>query len=366
MTDNGWMAQTLALAVLGEGTASPNPLVGCVVVKGDAVVGRGFHRGAGEPHAEALALSEAGADAAGATLYVNLEPCAHQGRTAPCAEAIVRARIARVVAAISDPNPVVDGRGFLALRNAGIVVTTGVLAAEARAVNGPFLSTHERRRPFVTLKAAQSLDGRIAASGGSTTWITGTAARRYAHRLRFRHDAVLAGAGTIRADDPLLTVRLSGVTASRLRVVLAPTLGVSPLANVFLRERPDAKRPRVYVASDCDETEIARFGDAADIIRVATNTFGLDLPGVLADLVNVGVESILVEGGGATSGAFLCQGLVDEVVLFIAHSLLGANDATPVVALPAAAKPGSGWRVAGATVVPLGRDLVLVGRPEAV
>ena len=365
MTDNGWMAQTLALAALGEGTASPNPLVGCVVVKGDAVVGRGFHRGAGEPHAEALALAEAGADAAGATLYVNLEPCAHQGRTAPCTDAIVRARVARVVAAIADPNPVVNGRGFLALRNAGIAVTTGVLAAEARAVNGPFLSTHERRRPFVTLKAAQSLDGRIAGAGGSTTWITGIAARRYAHRLRFRHDAVLVGAGTIRADDPRLTVRLPGVTASRLRVVLAPTLGVSPRANVFLREPASAPRTRVYVANDCDENRFAAFGDAADIVRAATDEFGLELPVILADLAKVGVESILVEGGGATSGAFLCQGLVDEVVLFIADSLFGAKDATPVVALPAAAKPGNGWRIADATVVPLGRDHVLVGRPEA-
>ena len=352
MTDNGWMAQTLALAALGEGTASPNPLVGCVVVKGDAVVGRGFHRGAGEPHAEALALAEAGADAAGATLYVNLEPCAHQGRTAPCTDAIVRARVARVVAAIADPNPVVNGRGFLALRNAGIAVTTGALAAEARAVNGPFLCD---RGQF----------GHSYVAGGSTTWITGIAARRYAHRLRFRHDAVLVGAGTIRADDPRLTVRLPGVTASRLRVVLAPTLGVSPRANVFLREPASAPRTRVYVANDCDENRFAAFGDAADIVRAATDEFGLELPVILADLAKVGVESILVEGGGATSGAFLCQGLVDEVVLFIADSLFGAKDATPVVALPAAAKPGNGWRIADATVVPLGRDHVLVGRPEA-
>ena len=167
MTDRDWMAQALALAALGEGTTRPNPLVGCVVVAEDAVVGRGFHRAAGEPHAEALALADAGARARGATLYVNLEPCAHHGRTAPCAEAIVRAGIRRVVAAIGDPNPLVDGRGLIALRVAGIAVTEGVLEPEARAVNAPFLSTHQRRRPWVTLKAAQSLDGRIAAASGA-------------------------------------------------------------------------------------------------------------------------------------------------------------------------------------------------------
>jgi diaminohydroxyphosphoribosylaminopyrimidine deaminase/5-amino-6-(5-phosphoribosylamino)uracil reductase len=162
-----------------------------------------------------------------------------------------------------------------------------------------------------------------------------------------------------------LTVRLPGVDAGRLRVVLAPTLAVSPRAKVFLPGHPEAERPRVYVARDCDDAQVARFDDVAVIVRVATNEFGLDLPAVLADLTDAGVESVLVEGGGKTSGAFLCQGLVDEVVLFVADSFLGSTDATPVLALPSAAETGKGWRLVDSMVVPVGRDRVVVGRPEA-
>jgi diaminohydroxyphosphoribosylaminopyrimidine deaminase/5-amino-6-(5-phosphoribosylamino)uracil reductase len=359
------MAQALALAALGEGTTRPNPLVGCVVVEDGTVVGRGFHRAAGEPHAESRALAEAGARARGATLYVNLEPCAHHGRTPPCAEAIVRAGIRRVVAAIGDPNPLVDGRGLLALRNAGVSVTEGVLEPEARALNAPFLSTHQRRRPWVTVKAAQSLDGRIAAAGGSSTWVTGDASRRYAHRLRFRHDAVLVGAGTIRRDDPRLTVRLPGIEAVRRRVVLAPRLGLDPGAKIFRRESASVPRTRVYVGAACAEVEAARFCDVAEIVPVAHGVDGLDLSAVLSDLRQGGVQSVLVEGGGKTSGAFLRAGLVDEIVLFIAGRLLGAGDATPVFDLPAATDPGKAWALAAASFIPMGPDVVVVGRPRA-
>ncbi len=363
MTDRDWMAQALALAALGEGTTRPNPLVGCVVVADGAVVGRGFHRAAGEPHAESRALAEAGARARGATLYVNLEPCAHHGRTGPCAELIVRAGLRRVVAAIGDPNPLVDGRGLLALRNAGISVTEGVLEPEARALNAPFLSTHQRRRPWVTLKAAQSLDGRIAAAGGSSTWVTGEASRRYAHRLRFRHDAVLVGAGTVRRDDPQLTVRLPGIDAARRRVVLAPRLGLDPAAKIFRPESASAPRTRVYVGTACAEAEVARFRELADVVPVAHGADGLDLSAVLSDLRDVGVQAVLVEGGGKTSGSFLSSGLVDEIVLFIAGRLIGAGDATPLVDLPAATEPGKAWTVASTSFIPMGRDLVIVGRP---
>jgi diaminohydroxyphosphoribosylaminopyrimidine deaminase/5-amino-6-(5-phosphoribosylamino)uracil reductase len=362
VSDAAWMAQALALAALGEGTTRPNPLVGCVVANAGAAVGRGFHRAAGEPHAEALALAEAGARARGATLYVNLEPCAHHGRTAPCVEAIARAGIARVVAAVVDPNPLVDGRGVAALRAAGIEVGVGLLESEARALNAPFFSTHQRKRPVVTLKAAESLDGRIAAAGGSSTWITGEASRRYAHRLRFRHDAVLVGAGTVRRDDPLLTVRLPGVSAVRLRVVLAPSLAIDPTARVFRQEDPSAPRTRVYVANGCPEHDVAPFRGVAEVVRVAHSASGLDLAEVLADLHDIGVQALLVEGGGKTSGAFLRQGLVDDVVLFVAGRLLGAGEATPLADFPAVAEPGEAWRVTRSAVIPLGQDLVIVGR----
>jgi diaminohydroxyphosphoribosylaminopyrimidine deaminase / 5-amino-6-(5-phosphoribosylamino)uracil reductase len=365
VSDREWMAQALALAALGEGTTRPNPLVGCVIVNDGVLVGRGFHRVAGEPHAEALALEEAGARARAATLYVNLEPCAHQGRTAPCSAAIVRAGIGRVVAAIVDPNPVVNGRGLSALKAAGIAVTDGVLSAEARALNAPFLSTHERGRPWVTLKAAQSLDGRIAAASGRSTWVTGEASRRYAHRLRFRHDAICVGAGTVRRDDPSLTVRLPDVDAVRRRVVLAPRLGLDPAAKVFVRQRPEDPPTRVYVAAGCPEAEVARFRDVAELVPVAHSAAGFDLAAVLADLHGIGVQSVMVEGGGKTSGAFVNAGLVDDVVLFVADRLFGSSDATPVVDMSAASEPGKAWRFVRSATIPLGEDVVLVGRLEA-
>ena len=361
MTDRDVMAQCLALAALGEGTARPNPLVGCIVVSQGRIVGSGFHRAAGERHAECVALAEAGTRASGATLYVNLEPCAHQGRTAPCSEAIQRAGVRRVVAAIGDPNPLVDGRGFAALKGAGIDLEQGLLATEARSLNAPFLSTHERGRPWVTLKAAQSLDGRISAAKGSSTWVTGVASRRYAHRLRYLHDAVIVGAGTIRTDDPQLTVRLPGIEGNRLRVVLAPLLDLDPAAKVFVRETA-GPATRVYVSRGCPEATIARFSGVAEIVRVPSGSEGLDLGAVLADLHRIDVQSVLVEGGGKTSGAFLRSGLADELTLFIAGRLFGAGGATPLIDAAAAAAPGDAWRVAAPVCVPIGGDLLLTGR----
>jgi len=365
VSDRDFMAQALSLAVLGEGTTRPNPLVGCVIVNSGAIVGWGFHRASGEPHAEVLALAQAGAAARGATVYVSLEPCAHLGRTGPCTDALIRAGVHRVVAAVGDPNPLVDGRGFSALRAAGIEVTTGVLQSEARAVNAPFLSTHERRRPWVTLKAAQSLDGRIAAAAGSSTWITGPAARRYAHRLRYRHDAILVGAGTVRRDDPQLTVRLAGTEIVRTRVVLSPRLALDPNSRIFASAMASAPRTRVYAGPGCAEAELARFRGRAEVVVVGEGASGLDLAAVLQDLSHAGLQSVLVEGGGMTAGAFLRSGLVDELVLFIAGRLIGAGDATPVVDLPAAADPDRAWVVADTSFIPVGRDVVVAGRPEA-
>jgi len=362
VSDAAWMAQALALAALGEGTTRPNPLVGCVIVKDGAIVGSGFHRAAGEAHAEALALAAAGARASGATLYVNLEPCAHHGRTGPCSAAIVGAGIDRVVAAIVDPNPLVDGRGLAALRSAGIRVTVGVLESEARALNASFLSTHLRGRPLVTLKAAQSLDGRISAAEGRSRWVTGEASRRYAHRLRFRHDAVLVGAGTVRRDDPSLNVRLPGVDAVRRRVVLAPRLNLDPAARVFAQERTSDPRVRVYVAADCPGSQVARFSDIAEVVPVPHSAGGLDLATVLSDLHRIGVQSVLVEGGGRTSGAFLESGLVDDIVLFVSGRLFGAAGATPVVDAAAIADPAKAWRVSRLAIAPLGQDVVVFGR----
>ena len=363
MTDREGMAQALALASLGEGRTRPNPVVGCVVAKDGHVVGTGYHRAAGEPHAETLALTRAGAAARGATLYVNLEPCAHSGRTPPCVEAVVASGVSRVVAGLRDPNPLVNGRGIERLRAAGIDVTIGVMEDACRAINAGFLSTHERGRPWVTVKAAASLDGQIAARSGSSTWITGEPARRYAHRLRYRHDAVLVGAGTVRRDDPSLTVRLEGVATQRLRVVLASRFDLDPGAKIFQRHGSDDPRPRVYGS---EHPESGALAAVADAIRVPSHDGDLDLAAVLSDLASAGVQSVLVEGGGRTIGSFLRVGLADALALFVAPCLLGARGATPLVDLQTAATPGAGRRVVVREVVPLGADRLVLADLEAI
>ena len=361
MSDAELMAQALALAALGEGATRPNPMVGALVVQGGAVVGAGHHRAAGAPHAEAVALAAAGARARGATLVVNLEPCAHHGRTPPCVDAIVHAGIRRVVVGTGDPNPLVDGRGLAALRAAGIDVEVGVLEASCRRLNAPFLSWHERGLPFVTLKAAMSWDGQIAAAQGSSTWVTGEPARRHAHRLRFAHDAVLVGAGTIRRDDPRLTVRLPDLEAARQVVVLAEHLQIPAGAQIFATGGP---RPRVYAGEGAPRAHEEALTAVADVVRVASGPTGLDLSAVLKDLAATGMQSVLVEGGGRTHAGFLDAGLVDELALFVAPRLFGATGGTPLVGGPAAPSPGHGWRLVALRSIAVGGDLLVAARPE--
>jgi diaminohydroxyphosphoribosylaminopyrimidine deaminase/5-amino-6-(5-phosphoribosylamino)uracil reductase len=353
------MEQALALAALGEGSTSPNPCVGCLVVRDGTVLGRGFHRAAGEPHAEAAAIAEAGEMSRGATLYVNLEPCSHHGRTPPCADLLARAGIRRVVASITDPNPEVNGRGFARLREAGIEVEVGLLEREARRINAPFLHVHALGRPIVTLKAAASADGMIGALDGSSRWITGIAARRFAHRLRYRHDAVLVGAATVRRDDPELTVRLPGTRAERIRAVLAPDLDLDPGARVF-------KRPgggvRVYAAPDLPAGRRRRFAGLAEVVTVPAPGGRLDLGAVLGDLAPLGCLSVLVEGGARTLAGFLEAGLADRVALFTAPILLGARGATPLLDLAAPASPAGAIRIETEQRIPLGEDVLVLGR----
>lgn len=363
MNDREAMAQALALAALGEGTTRPNPLVGCVIVRDGAIVGTGFHRTAGGPHAEIAALRAAGAAARGATLYVTLEPCAHHGRTPPCAEAIAAAGVARVVAGTGDPNPLVDGRGFAYLRDAGVTVVVGVLEDEARALNAAFLSAHRRHRPWVTVKAAQSWDGLIAAESGSSTWVTGPAARRHAHRLRFTHDAILVGAGTLRRDDPRLTVRLDGVVASPVRVVLSTDGRLDPGSQIFQDAGGKGPRSRVYVADAVDAPR-ASLGRVADVVAAGNGAGGIDLALVLADLAAQGVQSVLVEGGGRTIAAFLEAGLADDVALFVAPRLIGARGGTPLVDRAAASTPDAGAGLRVRTIVPVGPDDLVLASIE--
>jgi diaminohydroxyphosphoribosylaminopyrimidine deaminase/5-amino-6-(5-phosphoribosylamino)uracil reductase len=360
--DRAWMEQALALGALGEGATSPNPRVGCLLVRDGRLVGSGFHRAHGSPHAEAMAVARAGDRARGATAYVTLEPCAHHGFTPPCADLLVAKGVRRVVAPLRDPNPLVLGQGFDRLRAAGVQVDVGLLAAAAYRLNEPFLHRHHCGRPLVTLKAAISLDGLTSALEGGSRWISGEPARRFAHRLRLRHDAVLVGAGTVRQDDPRLTVRLPGVRADRLRVVLAPGLNLDPEAAIFGQREADGPLPRVYTGTSTGEEGDARFANRAAIVRVGERAGRLALDEVLRDLAGLQVQSLLVEGGARTFGTFLDAGLADRAALFVSKRLLGARGATPLLDMPSVREPGRGWRLAQVRQVALGEDELRLGR----
>jgi diaminohydroxyphosphoribosylaminopyrimidine deaminase/5-amino-6-(5-phosphoribosylamino)uracil reductase len=356
------MAQALALAALAEGTTSPNPRVGCLLVLDGRVVGRGFHRAAGGPHAEVVAIGEAGDLARGATMYVSLEPCAHHGRTPPCADLLVERGVRRVVAALRDPNPLVDGRGLDRLREAGVSVDTGLLEREAGRLNEAFVHWHQRARPLVTLKAAISADGLLSAEEGRSQWITGPAARRFAHRLRLRSDAVLVGAGTARRDDPRLTVRLPGALRQPLRVVLSASLDLDPRAKLF-GAGTDAVRPRVYTVERAPARARKRLAGHADVVTVAAEGSGRpELRAVLQHLAEDGVQSLLVEGGGVTHHAFLAAGLADRAAFFYSPRVFGARGATPLADGPAVAAPNLAARLDERQVLALGRDVVLLAR----
>lgn len=323
--DARFMALALGLAARGLGRVWPNPAVGCVIERDGRILGRGWTQPGGRPHAETVALGQAGAAARGATVHVTLEPCAHHGQTPPCAGALIDAGVARVVSALEDPDPRVAGRGHAALRAAGVEVTTGVLAAEAARLQAGFLSRIRLGRPMVTLKLATSLDGRIATAAGESRWITGPAARARVHLMRARHDAVLVGGGTARADDPALTVRGLGIPWQPLRVVAARTLDL-PEGRLA---REIAAAP-LWLLHDPAATPPARaaFWQAAGarLLPVPTGAGGaLDPAAMLATLGAEGVTRVLCEGGGRLAAALLAAGLVDRLAVFAAGLALGAE-----------------------------------------
>lgn len=319
------MALALALGARGLGRVWPNPAVGCVIVRDGRILGRGWTAPGGRPHAETQALAQAGAAARGATAYVSLEPCAHHGQTPPCAEALVTAGVARVVTALPDPDPRVSGRGHALLRAARIEVREGVLADEAERAHRGFLTRLRAGRPMVTMKIATSLDGRIATASGESRWITGPQARRRVHAQRLRHDAVLIGAGTARADDPLLTVRDMGPVAQPLRIVAARTLDL-PQDGRLARSAREVPLWLVHSARDTPDAR-ARAWSAlgARLIPVAVGGGTLDPAGMLAALGAAGLTRIFCEGGGTLAAALLDAGLVDEITAYGAGLALGAE-----------------------------------------
>jgi diaminohydroxyphosphoribosylaminopyrimidine deaminase/5-amino-6-(5-phosphoribosylamino)uracil reductase len=321
------MRRALELAARGVGQVSPSPLVGCVIADAHGeVVGEGCYLAAGVKHAETLALEQAGARARGATAYVSLEPHAHQGRTPPCTEALIAAGVRRVVAPIEDPNPLVSGRGFAALRAAGVAVETGLLAEEATRLNEKYIHAMRRARPFVHLKLACSLDGRIATRTGDARWITGAQARARVHVLRHEYDAILVGAGTVRADDPLLTDR-SELPRHRplVRVVLDDRLQLSPRSQ--LAQTAQTAPVVVCTAEAADERAAAALtGRGVEVVRLPGDG-ARDLAAVLDTLYRRGLHSLLVEGGATVAGLFLDACLVDKVSFFIAPLIIGGRDA---------------------------------------
>lgn len=320
------MRRCLHLAARGLGETNPNPLVGCVIVKGGKVVGEAYHRRAGEPHAEVTALSRAGPRARGATLYVNLEPCAHQGRTPPCAPLLARAGLRRVVAALRDPDPRVDGRGLALLRRAGIAVTTGVLQAEAAALNERFVVAARARRPYVTLKAAVTLDGRVATARGESKWITSPAQRRDARRLRRLHDGVAVGIGTVLADDPMLLPR-PAVKRPFYRVVFDSRLRI-PVDSRLVRS---ARASPVWVVGLGGNRRKKALLERRGVTVIEQRSSGprVSLRWAVRELWRRGVRSLMVEGGSELLGAFLAARLVDAVALYRAPLVLGGRDGIP-------------------------------------
>ncbi len=321
--DTEHMRAALALARRGLGNTWPNPAVGCVLVRDGRVVGRGTTAPGGRPHAETVALAQAGDFARGAAAYVTLEPCSHHGRTPPCADALIAAGVARVVVACGDPDPRVDGRGVAMLRAAGIEVAVGLMAEEAEALQAGFLTRARLGRPMVTLKLASTLDGRIATRTGESQWITGPEARRAAHALRGQHDAVLAGIGTVLADDPELTCRIPGYRKNPdLRIVVDSRLRIPPTARVVAT----AMAVPTWFLHHADAGRARALQDAgARLIEVPGAEQGVDLAAGLQALGAAGLTRVLVEGGAQIAGGLLRAGLVDRIAWFHAPGVMGGD-----------------------------------------
>ncbi|VAV98859.1 Diaminohydroxyphosphoribosylaminopyrimidine deaminase / 5-amino-6-(5-phosphoribosylamino)uracil reductase [hydrothermal vent metagenome] len=330
--NNRYMSLALMLGRRGLGQVWPNPAVGCVIVKDGRIVGRGRTAPGGRPHAETEALAQAGGMAAGACIYVTLEPCAHQGGTPPCAGALIKAGVARVVAALEDPDARVSGKGFAALRQAGIEVVTGVMADQAARDLQGFLLRIEQGRPLVTLKLASSFDGRIATTTGQSQWITGAQARRHGHGLRACHDAVMVGAGTARTDDPMLSVRDMGQVRQPVRIVASKQLDLPMMSQLAM----SAKEVPLWLCHGPDaDAELVKAweGIGARMIRCDLIRRQLDMASVLTALGDAGLTRVLCEGGGGLAASLLAADLVDEMVGYSAGVIIGGDGVPGVAAM---------------------------------
>ena len=362
--DERYMRLALRLAAKGRGRTSPNPMVGAVVVAGGRIVGQGYHRRAGGPHAEVFALRQAGRRAMGATLYVTLEPCCHTNkRTPPCTPLIEKSGVRRVVIAQTDPNPLVSGRGIRRLRRAGLTVDAGCCAEEARRLNRVYVHWMETGRPFVTLKAGMTLDGKIATATGESRWITGEAARRDAHRLRSEVDAVVVGIGTVLKDDPTLTARLSErplklAPRQPIRVVMDSRLRIPQKARIFSRLQSAHAVVVTTRNAPARKMRVLR-RDGIDVLTLPSGAGGVSLADLCRQLGRLGIRSLLVEGGSAVNASFLRHKLIDRVVLYVAPLLLGGNDAKGVIGGAAPKQLRDSVSLDEVTIRQVGHDMVI-------
>jgi diaminohydroxyphosphoribosylaminopyrimidine deaminase/5-amino-6-(5-phosphoribosylamino)uracil reductase len=354
--DHVYMARALQLAALGLNTTSPNPRVGCVIVKHGKIIGEGWHQKAGEPHAEIHALMEAGMASQGATAYVTLEPCSHHGRTPPCADALIGAGVAKVIAAAQDPNPSVSGQGLARLKAAGIETLGGLMEAQSRELNEGFFKRMVHGHPLVRIKTASALDGRTALSSGESKWITGEAARADVHRLRARSCAILTGVGTVLADNPQLNVRGIETERQPMKVIVDSRLRTPPDAAILQGEKtliacadPDAKKAAALEAA------------GAEIVCLPGSDGRVDLPALLSRLAQKGVNELMTEAGPGLNGALVAAGLADEWMQYLAPCLLGAS-ARPLfdLAEPPSMQERLCWKLSDQRM--LGSDLRLTWR----
>lgn len=354
--DHGMMARALQLAERGLWTTSPNPRVGCVLVQAGEIVGEGWHERAGEPHAEVHALRMAGEKARGATAYVTLEPCSHYGRTPPCAEALIAAGVARVVAAMADPNPLVAGKGMAMLQMAGIETASGLLEEEARELNIGFVSRMTRGRPWLRLKTAASLDGKTALNNGVSQWITGPEARRDGHRWRARACAILTGIGTVRDDDPQLSVRDVETTRQPMRIVVDSRLE-TPLTARILQGGP------VLIAGAVEDAEkMALLRSTGAEVLILPNAAGkVELRDLLEELGRRGINELHAEAGFKLNGSLLRDGLVDELLLYLAPCLIG-HEASGLFNLPELTNLDGKHRLQIRDLRQVGEDIRLIAR----
>lgn len=360
----GFMARALQLAELGRGKTSPNPLVGAVIVRNGRIIGEGYHQRVGTPHAEIHALRDAGEKACGAVMYVTLEPCCHHGRTPPCTKSIIEAGIHEVVVGMADPNPLVSGKGIKALKDAGIRVIVGVLEREARLQNESFVKYIGTKCPFITLKAAISLDGKVATRTGDSRWITGEEARLLVHQMRAANDAIMVGIGTVLADDPLLTVRLEGEYKQPLRVIVDSSLRI-PEASRLVKTTSEV--PTVVAAvqgrySEAKRAQLERMG--LKIWDLPAVNGRVDLVKLVKELGKREITSLLLEGGSTLNASALEAGIIDKFVFFQAPLIIGGQDSPGVFGGMGCERLKDCLRLAQMSVQRVGEDLMITAYRE--